>query len=227
MAGPKQPLTEDEQRIVARIHEARATVRAPESLKARIEAQRPSRTTRARRRFTYGTSLAGAVAAVAVALALILPNGTPGGPTVSEAAALALRGADSPAPGPDSKSPNAKLHRDVEDVYFPNWDAQFHWRAIGQRSDSLGGREAVTVYYTWAGKQVAYTILAAPPLGTPAGQTTMLSGTLYRTLMVNGRLAVTWRRKGHTCVLSATSGSVSASLLRELAAWQVPDRAHS
>src|SRR5438477_12085133 len=82
---------ERERGVVEILHHARATDRAPARLRARIEAERPSARVRARRRVTYSGALAGALAALALALVLILPAGTPGAPSVSQAAALALR----------------------------------------------------------------------------------------------------------------------------------------
>src|SRR5436309_2816459 len=76
---------ERERAVVEILHEARATDRAPARLRARIEAQRPSGAVMARRRIVFGGSLAGALAAAALALALILPSGTPGAPSLSQA----------------------------------------------------------------------------------------------------------------------------------------------
>jgi anti-sigma factor RsiW len=213
-------LYERERRVVELMHEAATGVGAPARLRARIEAQRPSRTAQLRRRLGYGSGLASALAVVVLALVLILPAGTTGGPSVSQAAALGLRGASGPAPTPDRAAPLVKLGRGVEDVYFPNWQARFGWRAVGQRTDLVGDRRAVTVFYRLDDKQVAYTIVAAPALPMPVATVTTLNGTELRTLPLDGRLAVTWRRAGHTCILSATG--VSAAVLQELAAWKVP-----
>src|SRR5207237_9377058 len=94
---------ERERRAVAALYATRAD-RAPARVRARIEAQRRG-AERAdggwlvpRSRFAYGGFAA--VVAAAVAVALLLPGGTPGGPSVSEAAALALRGSAQPAPAP-------------------------------------------------------------------------------------------------------------------------------
>lgn len=213
-------LYERERRVVEVLHEARAVDRAPAALRARIEAQRPSARSRVRRRVGYGGALAGALAAVVLALVLVLPSGTPGAPSLSQAAALAARGASAPAPAPDPSAPGVKLGRNIEDVYFPNWQSQFGWRAIGQRTDRINGRVAATVYYTWHNDTAAYTIVGAPELKPPAAQTRRLNGTELRTLRLGGRLVVTWRRADHTCVLSATG--VPAGKLQTLAAWKAP-----
>lgn len=209
-----------EQRVVEALREANRQTRAPAALRARIAADRPSRTVLARRRLAYGGTLAGALAAVVLALVLILPSGTPGAPSVSEAAALAARGPSGAAPAADPTAPD-KLQTQIEDVYFPNWSGRFGWRPVGQRIDRVRDRLAVTVYYSWRGRRVAYTIVGAPTLRSPAAPVRTVDGTQLRTLRLNGRLVVTWRRAGHTCVLSAAG--VPTAELQRLAAWKTPD----
>jgi hypothetical protein len=213
-------LYDRERRAVEILHRARATDRAPASLRARIESERPSQRVRARRRLSYGGAFAGAMAAIVLALVLILPSGTPGAPSVSEAAALALRGPTARAPVPDPRAPAARLKQDVQEVYFPNWSGRFGYHAVGQRIDHVGGRVAMTVYYQWRGRQVAYTIVSAPALKAPAARVTYLNGTELRTLRLDGRWVVTWERKDHTCVLSSTA--VPPSVMHQLAAWNAP-----
>ena len=213
-------LYERERRVVAALHQARAADRAPDRLRARIEAARPQRSAVARRRLGYAGGLAGALAAVALALVLALPSGAPGAPSVSDAAALAARGPDQAAPALNPASPRSLLVQNVGEVYFPNWATHFGWRAVGARTDTLGGRRAVTVYYQWKNRRVAYTIVAAPALAQPAAHRTWLNGTELRTLVLDGHLIVTWRESGDTCVLSGSG--VSASRLQKLAAWSGP-----
>ena len=213
-------LYERERRVVEILHAARAVDRAPAGLRSRIEAHRPSPRVRARRRLVFGGGVAGALAALALALVLILPAGTPGAPSVSQAAALALRGIAAPVPAPDPRTPTLELGERIGDVYFPNWGRTLGWRAIGRRSDRIGGRLALTVYYEWEGKRVAYTIVDAPALKQPATHARRLGGVELRTLTVGGRLVVTWRRRDHTCVLSGAG--IPADVLQKLAAWKAP-----
>jgi anti-sigma factor RsiW len=217
-------LYERERRVVEAVHRARSNDRAPEHLRARIEAARPSRRVVLRRRVGYAAGLAGALAAIALALVLALPSGTPGAPSVSAAAALATRGPSQAAPAPDPTRPQGRLSQSVGEVYFPNWTTQFGWRAVGTRTDTLGGHRAVTVYYQWQGETVAYTIVAGPPLPEPAANRMVLNGTELRTLTLGGRLVVTWRKAGDTCVLSGSG--ISASELQKLAAWSGPVAGH-
>jgi anti-sigma factor RsiW len=220
-----------ERRAIAALHATRAE-RAPERLRERIEAQRRAAERRPRLRVGPASRLAGtagarvwggaaavALAAVVLALILALPNGAPGGPSVSQAASLALRGPAMPAPPPDPKHPAAKLLRNVEDVYFPNWEG-LGWRAAGMRNDRLAGHAAITVYYQWRGKQIAYTIVGAPALRRPGTSTATVNGTVLQSFTSGKRSVVTWRRAGHTCVLSGIG--VPGGELSKLAAWTAP-----
>jgi anti-sigma factor RsiW len=207
-------LYERERRVVELLHEARGAERAPEALRARLAALRGDARRSVRRRVGWSSALAGAVAALAVALVLALPEGAP---SLAQATAVASRGPAAPAPIPDPRAPRAQLGRDVEDVYFPNWSST-GWHAVGQRTDSVGGRRMVTVYYQWNRARIAYTIVSLPALAQPAAPVSDVHGLALRTLTVDGRTVVTWRRADHTCILSAGPG-VSAGVLRALAAW--------
>jgi|SRR5579884_3064376 len=184
--------------------------RAPASLRLAIEARKRPAPAR-RGRLLYGGALAASAALAATLLALLLPGG-PGAPSVSQAAALAFRGPAMPAPA----STGRKLTLGVGEIYFPNW-APLGWRSSGWRTDDLRGRLAMTVYYKWHGKQIAYTILAAPPLRRPDARIVRMDGIAIQSFPLRGRLVVTWRRDGHTCVLSG-QGMSTAELAR-LAGW--------
>ena len=132
-----------------------------------------------------------------------------------------MLGATSPAPAGDPTAPGVKLGQAVGDVYFPDWAQRFGWQAIGQRIDHINGRVAVTVYYEWHGKRLAYTIVGAPALATPAAPVRHLHGTELRTLTLGNRLVVTWRaQRPH---LRALGSGVPAGELQRLAAWKVPE----
>src|SRR5690242_847725 len=82
-------LYERERAAVKVLHDA-AAERAPARLRMHVVSLRASRAARVRWNPRYG--VAGALAAAAAALALLLPGGAPGSPSVSQAAQLALRG---------------------------------------------------------------------------------------------------------------------------------------
>jgi hypothetical protein len=214
------PALDVRERAAVRMLQRAAAERAPERLRARIEAERAGRGRRPRRTIGHGALVAAVSAAAAVAIAFGLLAGTAASPSVSEAAALALRAPSSPAPAPDPAQPRLKLAVRLEGLYFPNWSASQGWRASGLRRDRLGSRAAVTVYYARGGMRVAYTIVAGPSLSQPAAQLAYLNGLELRVLRIGSRTVVTWRRAGHTCVLSATDVPLTA--LERLAAWRAP-----
>jgi hypothetical protein len=215
-------LLEKERRAVAALR-ATAQVRAPMALRERIVADR-ARAGRAprRRRAVLGGSLAGALAVLALALALILPGGTPGSPSVSQAASVALRGPSAPPPPPGRAGHQLRLARDVDEIYFPNW-AGIGWKATGERVDRLGGHLVDTIYYRGYGKQIAYTIVGGSALAQPHGAAlTVRNSTQLRSLGLGKRAIVTWRRGGHTCILSGAR--VPDHVLLRLAAGEAPTR---
>jgi anti-sigma factor RsiW len=208
-------LYERERAAVEMLHLV-AAERAPARLRLRIQGQRV-KPPRASRVPGYG-ALAATIAAAAVAVVLVLPGGAPGSPSVSQAAELALRGPSAPAPAADPSDPARKLADRFQGVYFPNYLATLGWRAIGMRRDRLDGRPTTTVYYQRQGGLVAYTIVGARPLSPPSGLMTRLNGYELRAFSLAGRTVVTWRRGGHTCVLSAARVPLGA--LEHLAGWR-------
>lgn len=213
---------EREQRVVGVLHQARARDRAPDQLRARIEQSR--RQSAGRRlpalpqwRIGFAATSAVALAAVIAVVALVIPAGTPGAPSVSQAAALSLRPATAPGPRPDPDDPQG-LNTNVQGLYFPNWPSP--WRATGERSDRIDGRQVTTVYYASKYGSAVYSIVASPVLRQAGGQAVKQGGLEIRTLRIDGRTVVTWREWGHTCVLS--SRTVPTGELQELAALPAP-----
>jgi hypothetical protein len=192
---------------------------APAGLRARIEAERRSRASRARpRRLVLAAGFAGAAAALALVVLLVLPENVPGGPTVAEAATLASLPSTDPAPAPQAGQAKL-LARSVEGVFYPNWDDKFGWRAAGERVDTLEGRRATTVFYEKNGKRIGYTIVEGKALSEPReAARAVREGTELRTFTLGDGLAVTWLRQGKTCILSGEG--VARDVLLKLAAWK-------
>jgi hypothetical protein len=110
------------------------------------------------------------------------------------------------------------LVQTVGGVSFPNWQPRFGWRAAGSRTDDLSGRRTATVFYEKTGRALAYTIVDGPPLAVPDGAQLAVRGTTdLHSFVAHDRLVATWRRGGHTCVLSGLG--VERSILLKLAAW--------
>ena len=219
--GPDGHEAELAARGEALIATAVADVRAPLSLRERIEHER-TRTApaRRRRRTLLGLSFAGAAAAVLLAVALVVPGGTPGAPTVVEAAELGTKPPEEAAPGVDPANP-ALLTAARDGVEFPDWQAEFKWTAEGLRTDEVEGRDATTVFYANPkGVAVAYTIVGGEALDAPEGAPERtVGGITFRVVRDGGRQVVTWEREGRTCVVSAPAAFDTAKLL-EVAAWK-------
>ncbi len=199
---------------------------APPALRQRIEAQAAARAERRRwqmpqlARFAFGAAVA--VAALALLLPLAFDNDG-GEPTVLSVHAILGEGAQAPAPQPLADDPQL-LAADLDGVRFPDWEREFGWTAVGQRSEELDGRQAKTVFYEHEGHEIAYTIVGGKPLPAPAGATRRTVGgvdlALYRA--EDGHEIVVFQRQGKTCVLS---GHVEhRSTLVELASWRADGR---
>jgi anti-sigma factor RsiW len=209
-ASPELAALLDRQRRAVAGTRALAADAPPASLRAPLAGAIRAR----RRRRGPVLVAAAALAGVAVAVAVVLSGGQ-GGPSVADAALVSLRPPAGPAPAPAA---GGTLAASVDGVAFPDLSLAYGWRASGARRDRLDGREATVVYYTKDGLQLAYAIVSGAALARPAGATSATRGGVeYRTLRVDGRAAVTWRRAGHTCVLV---GPVAPAELLTLASWQ-------
>jgi anti-sigma factor RsiW len=213
-----------QRRAVHAIRSAGEEVRAPASLRARVEGLRggdkaADGTGRARAGripwWRVGTVAGAAAVAVAVAL-IVLPGGEP---TVDEAAGLAYRAPTGSAPPAQDEQPTL-LAASFEGLSYPDWEAEFGWRAVGERSDELDGRETHTVLYeNREGRRIGYTIVAGDALDAPPdGDEELVEGVALEAFESDGAQAVTWLRDGHSCVLAGEG--VERSTLLELAAWK-------
>ena len=109
------------------------------------------------------------------------------------------------------------LDVDVEGTRFPNYEEKFGWRAAAQHEDDVDGRPVTTVDYRKGGETVSYSIVAGEALAEPDGEDLEAQGTRLR--RIGDAVAVTWRRDGRTCVMTASSG-VALDTVAELAAWK-------
>ena len=197
---------------------------APLALKTRVEELGAARGRRkGEKRPTARTRLGGlrwptaglAAGAVAVALAVVVLAG--GGPGIDDVAAAALR---SPTAAIAPVAADSRvLNERVADVRFPNYLAKFGWKATGTRTDEIQGRATRTVFYEKGGRRIAYTVVSGAALENPdAASRKTVEGTVLRSLRAKGLTVVTWRRRGHTCILS--SRNVPLKELQTLAAWK-------
>jgi hypothetical protein len=209
-------LVERQRQAVTATHSLSAEA-PPASLVESVEALRSKRRA-PRSRFVPRLVLAGGLAAAAAVVAAIVLTGGPGGPTVADAARLASESPNAPAPRP-LRTGSTKLALDVQGVAFPNLARWAGWHTVGLRRSRIDGRDATVVFYRRDGRRIAYVIVAGSELSWPSGaEVATRSGVQYRLLRLNGRLAVTWPRGGHTCVL--TGGATHAELLK-FASWKL------
>jgi anti-sigma factor RsiW len=212
-ASPELQSVLERQRRAVAAAQTLAAEEVPGSLQTAVEAA-ASRRARSRT-LVPRVVLAGAAVAAAVVAAVVLSGG-PGAPTVADAASLAARAPTAPAP-PTAGKAGTRLAIGVEGVAFPNLAQWAGWQTLGVRRGHVDGREAVVVFYGKGDRRLAYVIVAGSGLSPPAdGQASSIRGVEYRTLRLNGRLAVTWRRGAHTCVLI---GDAPRSELLMLASW--------
>jgi hypothetical protein len=188
----------------------------PPTLQASLQALRAPTASR-RRPSRLVVAGAVAVTTLAAVLAVALNAGSPGGPTIAEAATLATRAATAPSPSRDAVHP-ALTRASFAGVTYPYWKDRFGWRAAGERTDSIDGRATRTVFYRHTHHRIGYTVISGKPLKRPAGaQRLVVAGVeMYR--YRDGRnTVVAFVRNGHTCVLA---GYVHfASTLPKLASW--------
>jgi hypothetical protein len=212
---------EQAERGRAMVAAAVAQTRAPLELRERLESQRTKAATRPRRSWALGGSLAAGAAAIVAAI-VIATGGGAAAPSVAAAAQLALRAPTAGAPAVDPSHPSL-LKRSIGGVTYPSWQDRFPWKASGVREDKLDGRRAMTVFYeNPAHVQIGYTIVAGKALNEPSGPSVSQGAERYVLLDRGARRIVTWRRGGHTCVLSGPR-SVSADRLLALASWSGVD----
>jgi len=193
---------------------------APIALRANLALATRRRT--ATRLRTLWPALAGAIPALALALALVLVGQAGNGPTVAAAAAFGTRAPVAAVQEPREGQVTLPRVR-AAGLPFPYWEDDFGWHAVGLRRDRLDGRVVTTVLYERAHQLVGYSIVPGRPL--PLGvnaRRTVRAQTVLRSFSVDRRLIVTWQRRGHTCVLSGPRAA--AGTLLRLAAWRAGGR---
>ena len=168
---------------------------APLDLRLRIEELRsappPPRLWARRRRPAIAAAFA--LAATLIAFAVLLAGR---GPVVDDVLAVALRPATAPAATGEA----------FEGIRFPHYE---QWHATGARTDVIDGRRVRTVFYERDGRTIAYAIVSGPALDD-VGELRAVRGD-------RDLVAVTWTRRGRTCMIIGSG--VDADALARLAVW--------
>jgi hypothetical protein len=182
------------------------SVRAPDALRARIDAERDRTLVRRMvvKRMKATGALAGVAACLGIGVGLASLGGDGGSPSPLAAAALATRPAQDAAPRTDGGDRHL-LAASVDGVAFPVWSDRFPWKASGQRTDELEGRRTTTVFYkSPQGVELGYTIVAGDALPWPEDSRRVdRNGVEVWVAHRDRRVVAYWREHGHTCVISA------------------------
>jgi hypothetical protein len=144
--------------------------------------------------------LAALCAAIVIAVAGV--GGGSSGPSIPAAANLAF----APSTGP---APAVKSARFIDASYggvtYPNY-AKFSVPPSGVRTDRIGGRPALTVFYRLPnGTPLSYTVFAGKPVPLPSdAKSVVFDGVPLKVFRTpSGLSVVTLVRHGRTCVLAA------------------------
>ena len=206
----------EQERTVAMLHSI--NVEAPTSARAAWVGQLRAAQPKPRRRLRLGLGLAlPATVAVAAALAIVLvTGGGTAGPTLTQTVHVTLAAATYPAPTERNAS---TLRATAAGISFPYWQQTVGWRAVGARTDRIGGRYVQTVFYGWHGARVGYAIVGGSAVPVEGGRTVTRGGVRYRFVHRGTATVVTWLRSGHTCVIAGRH--VSEATLLALATADV------
>jgi len=144
--------------------------------------------------------IAAVCAAVVIGIGGVGGGGS--GPSIPAAAALAFARSTAPAPGARSAK---LLDASYGGVTYPNY-AKFSVPPTGERTDHIGGRPALTVFYRLPnGTPLSYTVFSgkAVPLPRDARAVRFEGVPLHVFKTSSGLSVVTLVRYGRTCVLAA------------------------
>ena len=206
----------DTERIGAAISAAAQTVRAPDGLRERIEAERRGAQARGSPLVRLLVPAAGVAAVAAAVIAVVVLGAGP--PTIAETAEATLRAPTEPAPATDPRN-DQLVRASIGGIQFPNytwWDKD--WRAVGARREELSGRDALTVTYRGRGGRIGYTVVDGKALEVPAHARRLeVKGKRLAAFRSDGATVLTWRERGRTCVLA--SRDLGVDRLVAFAAW--------
>lgn len=147
-----------------------------------------------------GAGLGVAVLAVGLAVSFGIVRESPGDTALQVVTAQAQ-------PARAGAPPTTAAGRPLEQasgVPFPNLRPRLGWLPVGRRADIVDGMQVRTLQYGRAGRRLAYSIVAGPPLGPPLGAVRVPTpGPVVVQFEGGGRSAVMTVRGGHSVVVSA------------------------
>lgn len=192
------------------------------SVQARVRDTYGSSPPRRRRVWLPAAAVTG-LAAVCAAIVIAVVGIGGSGPSIPDAASLAFSSPTGPAPTAKSAT---LLDASYGGVTYPNYQ-KFSVPPTGTRTDRIGGRPALTVFYRLAnGTPLSYTVFSgqAVPLPSSAKSVVFEGVPLHVFRTSSGLSVVTLVRYGRTCVLAAKTkpdvvlGLAAAPVLAQRAA---------
>ena len=186
-------------------------VTAPDSLRAKLDAltaptptSAPSRGRPRLRLPRLAWAAAGGLsAAVAAAVVLVIAlGGSTSGPSLTQAAQVAVAPATAPSPAEDVSN-RTQLDMSVAGIPFPYWGRTIGWRTAGARTTcwTVAGWQRSSIADP-AGTRVGYAIVPGAALPVNGGRWITRDGVRFTLLTAGGARLVTWLRSGHTCVIA-------------------------
>jgi hypothetical protein len=172
------------------------------SVEAKVRAAYGPHAARSRRTWLPAAAVAGLAAVCAAIVIAVVGVGGSTGPSVPAAAQLAFASSTGPAPAAKSA---ALLDVSYGGVTYPNYH-KFSVPPTGTRTDRIGGRPALTVFYRLPdGTPLSYTVFSGKAVPLPAGtKNVSFEGVPLKTFTTSSGLSVvTLVRHGRTCVLAA------------------------
>jgi hypothetical protein len=172
------------------------------SVEAKVRETYGSKPARPRPRWLPVAAAAGIAVVAAVIVIAAVGGGSSSGPSIPAAAQLAFASSTGPAPGTKSAT---LLDVSYGGVTYPNYH-KFSVPPTGTRTDRIGGRPALTVFYRLPdGTPLSYTVFSGTAVPLPANtRSVRFEGVPLKTFTTSSGLSVvTLVRYGRTCVLAA------------------------
>lgn len=207
-----------EQQLRGRVLSQGTDENAPGRVHATIAARAARGSPRPSLALAIGAAAAILAVLAAVLVVLVAPNTQ--STSVEAVAEVGVRVIDSAPPAVDPDTPTL-IEGEFAGLRFPNWESEFGLTPSGTRTDTVEGRTVKTTFYDDAAgeRRLAYTIVSGEGLDVPddAVPRTENDVDLYVFEGPDGTPAVTWERKGQTCVLT---GDASVDMLLAMASWK-------
>ncbi len=147
------------------------------------------------RRTRIGRILGAIVIVVAILLAVVfgLTGGVPDSQVVAHVAALHDLPATRPSPRPGQEVGGMR----TPDLTYYRWTPQ------GARLDVVGTHTVATAFFSRGGRLLAVSVISGGPVSEPGPVVITPGGVPVHKTVIDTRTVLSWRRGGHTMVMSS------------------------